>query len=206
MGGHSGFSILPKDTLACRLVGLVIELPTVRLEDDQSTPQPQPPTPRPSAEWGISWWIRVLSPDNRGGSQRILKNGATYRKKYEGLGHSRRHAPLPWSGLLSVRLNRVAKGGGDSWQGRCVRSTCGQRRSGISTLLHGSSRNAASTPPVASMGQGSCHSTKGKNRYRMLREAVTICLGVLPRAEPFRCCPPAQTLLPEPPSSVCEQG
>ncbi|CAB1453917.1 unnamed protein product [Pleuronectes platessa] len=36
----------------------------------------------------------------------------TYRKKFEGLGHSRRHAPLPWSGPLTVRLNRVAQGGG----------------------------------------------------------------------------------------------
>ncbi|CAB1428167.1 unnamed protein product [Pleuronectes platessa] len=41
--GHSGFSILPKDTSACRWVILGIELPTFRLEDDHSTPQPQPP-------------------------------------------------------------------------------------------------------------------------------------------------------------------
>ncbi|CAB1420937.1 unnamed protein product [Pleuronectes platessa] len=32
-----------KDTSACKWVGLGIELPTFRLEDDHSTPQPQPP-------------------------------------------------------------------------------------------------------------------------------------------------------------------
>ncbi|CAB1430961.1 unnamed protein product [Pleuronectes platessa] len=42
-GGHSGFSILPKDTSACRWVRLGIELPTFRLDDDHSTPQPQLP-------------------------------------------------------------------------------------------------------------------------------------------------------------------
>ncbi|CAB1431824.1 unnamed protein product [Pleuronectes platessa] len=41
-GGHSGFSILPKDTSACRWVRLGIEPPAFRLEDDHSTPQPQP--------------------------------------------------------------------------------------------------------------------------------------------------------------------
>ena len=43
MGAYSGFSILPKDTSACRFGRLEIELPTFRLGDDHSTPQPQPP-------------------------------------------------------------------------------------------------------------------------------------------------------------------
>ena len=42
MRGNSGFSILPKDTSACRLGKLGIEMPTFRLEDGRSTPQPQP--------------------------------------------------------------------------------------------------------------------------------------------------------------------
>ena len=42
-GGHSGFSIFPKDTSACRWVRLGIKLPNFRLGDDHSTPQPQPP-------------------------------------------------------------------------------------------------------------------------------------------------------------------
>ncbi|CAB1421552.1 unnamed protein product [Pleuronectes platessa] len=41
--GNSGFSILPKDTSACRWGRLGIELPTFRLEDDRCTPQPQLP-------------------------------------------------------------------------------------------------------------------------------------------------------------------
>ena len=42
---YEGFSILLKDTSACRffLGRLGIELLTFRLEDDHSTPQPQPP-------------------------------------------------------------------------------------------------------------------------------------------------------------------
>ena len=49
--GNSGFSILPKDTSACRFGRLGIELPTFRLEDDHSTPQPQPPMWSP--DWGV---------------------------------------------------------------------------------------------------------------------------------------------------------
>ena len=40
--GNSGFSILPKDTSAYRFERLGIKLLTFRLEDDHSTPQPQP--------------------------------------------------------------------------------------------------------------------------------------------------------------------
>ncbi|CAB1413153.1 unnamed protein product [Pleuronectes platessa] len=44
-----------------------------------------------------------------GGWGAMQSNQAGYiQKKFEGLGHSHRHAPLPWSGLLKVRLNRVA--------------------------------------------------------------------------------------------------
>ncbi|CAB1419373.1 unnamed protein product [Pleuronectes platessa] len=56
------------------------------------------------------------------GVSKLFIPRATYRKKFEGLGHSRRHAPLPWSGPLTVRLNCVAQGVGsgdilrDSWQ------------------------------------------------------------------------------------------
>ena len=39
--GNSGFSILPKDTSACRWGRLGIELPTFWLEDDRSTPEPR---------------------------------------------------------------------------------------------------------------------------------------------------------------------
>ena len=44
MRGNSGFGILPKDTSACRWGRLGIELPTFRLEDECSTPQPKPAT------------------------------------------------------------------------------------------------------------------------------------------------------------------
>ena len=42
-GQFRGFSILPKDTSACRWGRLGIELSIIRLEGDRSTPQPQSP-------------------------------------------------------------------------------------------------------------------------------------------------------------------
>ena len=40
--GHSEFSILPKNTAACRWEKIAIEPPTFCIESDRSTLQPQP--------------------------------------------------------------------------------------------------------------------------------------------------------------------